>query len=350
MKRGVQLFCVLALAVVMTACAGNRPAPVEYKLPPQPWPSDAPPVPEVEDPQPEPEVTPTPDLPTPKAPLIDNPREILVKRGETLFDIAEEYRVPVRAIIEINQLTPPYDVKTGQRLLLPQPLVYEVVRGDTLYGIARRFNIDALGSLNSLKRPYKIYVGQKLALPSVARDNGPGPQASGQQPDGLRLSTPSPAPEVKTAKPATKPDTTEDSTPTKSLPKTLTVVPGKGLFQYPVQGKLISSFGPKGPGQRNDGINIAAPAGTPVKAAAGGTVAYAGSEIASFGNLVLIRHKGEWVTAYAHLSKYVVKEGQTVKQGQTVGYVGQSGNVNSPQLHFETRHNARPVDPAPLLP
>jgi murein DD-endopeptidase MepM/ murein hydrolase activator NlpD len=120
---------------------------------------------------------------------------------------------------------------------------------------------------------------------------------------------------------------------------------GSGKFLWPVNGKIVSPFGPKDGGSHNDGINIAAPLGTPVRAADGGVVVYAGNELRGFGNLLLIRHADGWVSAYAHCDALLVKRGDQVKRGQVIGRVGQSGNVSAPQLHFELRKGAEAVDP-----
>ncbi len=334
----------IVLMAGLAACASRPPAPIDYRGP----------VPSVSAPSvPKPIEVPTvagPAKPKPKPrPVVENPREVTVAAGQTLFDVAEAYRVPVRSIIEINGLQPPFDVKTGQKLILPPPLTYKVVKGDTLMGISRRFNIDAnsLGVLNGLARPFTVQAGQIVALPALARDAGPNAEASGPGPSSL--TTPTRVVEAPAPKPA--PVSTPAPSPVAGKPAVVAAVPtGKARFIWPVKGRVISTFGPKGPGQRNDGINIIAAEGDPVRAAGEGTVAYAGSELASFGNLVLVRHTGAWVTAYAHLSKMLVKEGQKVKAGQVIGHVGKTGNVAEPQLHFETRLNARPVDPTPQLP
>jgi murein DD-endopeptidase MepM/ murein hydrolase activator NlpD len=131
---------------------------------------------------------------------------------------------------------------------------------------------------------------------------------------------------------------------------------GRGRFVWPLQGDTISDFGPKGTGQRNDGVNIRAAAGSPVRAAAAGEVVYAGNQVPGFGNLVLVKHADGWVTAYAHLSSTEVKMRQQVAQGAVLGAVGQTGGVTEPQLHFEVRYaptpkdKARPVDPGLVLP
>ena len=120
-------------------------------------------------------------------------------------------------------------------------------------------------------------------------------------------------------------------------------------FRWPVRGRLIAGFGSKPDGTQNDGINLAVPEGTPIKAADDGVVAYAGNELKGYGNLVLISHANGFVSAYAHASELMVKRGDTVKRGQVIAHAGQTGNVTSPQLHFEIRKGSTPVDPAQYL-
>lgn len=144
------------------------------------------------------------------------------------------------------------------------------------------------------------------------------------------------------AEPAPEPKTTA------SLPKQEEAAVSssdKADFRWPARGRVISGYSKGG----NEGINIAVPEGTPVKAAEGGTVAYAGSELKGYGNLVLIRHPNGYVSAYAHNGELKVKRGDSVKRGQVVANSGQSGNVSSPQLHFELRKGSTPVDPTPYL-
>lgn len=120
-------------------------------------------------------------------------------------------------------------------------------------------------------------------------------------------------------------------------------------FMSPVSGRIIAPFGSAGGGERNDGINIAATSGTPFRAAAGGTVTYAGNELKGYGNLILIQHADGYVTAYAHANSIGVERGQHVGRGDVIGTVGQTGNVDTPQLHFEIRLNMKPIDPKPML-
>ncbi|SEQ03871.1 Peptidase family M23 [Faunimonas pinastri] len=120
-------------------------------------------------------------------------------------------------------------------------------------------------------------------------------------------------------------------------------------FRWPVRGRVIASFGKSDNGEKNDGINLAVPEGTPVKAAEDGTVIYAGSELKSYGNLVLVRHANGWVSAYANNKTLKVKRGDQVHRGEVVALSGMSGGVTTPQVHFELRKGATPVDPLPHL-
>jgi murein DD-endopeptidase MepM/ murein hydrolase activator NlpD len=140
--------------------------------------------------------------------------------------------------------------------------------------------------------------------------------------------------------------TNETPAPTTASAKAADATPS---FRWPVKGRIIAGFGPKPNGQQNDGINLAVPEGTPVKAAEDGVVAYAGNELKGYGNLVLIRHPNGYVTAYAHAKELLVKRGDTIKRGQVIAHSGQSGNVDAPQLHFEVRKGPAPLDPMPML-
>jgi len=120
-------------------------------------------------------------------------------------------------------------------------------------------------------------------------------------------------------------------------------------FAWPVNGRVISDFGTTANGGKNDGINIAAPLGAPIKASASGIVTYAGDELKDYGNLVLIKHTGGYTTAYAHADRLLVSRGENVSRGQVIGYAGQTGDVSTPQLHFEIRAAATPVNPRSYL-
>jgi murein DD-endopeptidase MepM/ murein hydrolase activator NlpD len=155
--------------------------------------------------------------------------------------------------------------------------------------------------------------------------------ATAEAPRSARVASPAAPPAQETAIKATEP------------------ADGAAGFRWPVRGRVIAGFGPKANGLQNDGINVAVPEGTPVKAAEDGVVAYAGNELKGYGNLVLVRHSNGFVTAYAHASELLVKRGDSVKRGQVIAKSGQSGSVTAPQLHFEIRKGATPVDPSQYL-
>lgn len=308
-------------------------------------------------------------------PAREIPREVTVQPGETLNDIGERLRTPVQAIADMNGLKPPYHVTPGTKLLIPPPLFYDVQPGDTFAGVGRRFSIDprSIANLNDLDFDSGLRAGEKLALPSLAHDFGPNAEASGPAPVGVRFGvTASPlAPPAHRAK---RPSRTaadaaaavaaaaasrETEPPAGAASSTAAadiLAAGKGRFEWPVHGEVLSRFGPKGAGLRNDGVNIAAAEGSPVHAAAAGEVVYAGSSVPGFGNLVLVRHPGGWVTAYGHLAKIQVKMMTPVTRDTVIGLVGRTGNVDAPQLHFEIRYAAsatekpKPVDPSQFLP
>lgn len=121
-------------------------------------------------------------------------------------------------------------------------------------------------------------------------------------------------------------------------------------FIWPADGRVISSFGPKSNGLVNDGINIEAAEGKPIWAAASGEVVYAGNGLKDYGNLMIVRHEGGWMTAYGHASDMLVRKGMKVSQGDLLGYVGKTGDVQTAQLHFGIRNGKSPVNPETLLP
>ena len=265
-----------------------------------------------------------------------------VKNGDTVYSISERYRVDMPAIISVNSLAAPFLLDVGQRLQLPPPNKYQVRRGDTLYGISRLFAVTQteIARQNNLRSPYTLRTGQILNLPSGAE----------KQPQRVVVASNSSAPGVAAA-PVTPVTPVSVS---KAAPKQETYIPAKlpsspGKFMTPVSGKLVSSYGPKKDGLHNDGINIAAPRGTPVKTAADGQVVYAGNALKGYGNLILVKHGGGYLTAYGHLGKIMVKKGAMLKKGQTLGTVGTSGQVSSPQLHFEIRKGTTALNPKPYI-
>ncbi|MEJ0024570.1 MAG: M23 family metallopeptidase [Rhizomicrobium sp.] len=159
-----------------------------------------------------------------------------------------------------------------------------------------------------------------------------------------------PVPRAKPTTPAWYSSTTPPpAQPAPVQPASYTPTFGALAFSWPLNGPVVADYGTSVSGQRNDGINIAAPFGTPIHAAAAGQISYAGNELRGYGNLVLIKHDDGYVTAYAHAERIVVNRGDYVQKGQIIGYAGQTGDVTSPQLHFEIRKGVAPVNPHTLL-
>ncbi len=162
------------------------------------------------------------------------------------------------------------------------------------------------------------------------------------------------SPPVPTPRPAYRPATAPRSAPVYEYRDEPRARPAdnhpavNAVFAWPVSGQVISGFGTARNGERNDGINIAARSGTAIRAAASGTVSYA-DNLNGYGNLLLIKHSNGYVTAYAHAEKLLVGRGDFVSKGQVIGYAGQTGDVTSPQLHFEIRNGTTPVDPQRYL-
>jgi murein DD-endopeptidase MepM/ murein hydrolase activator NlpD len=304
---------------------------------------------------------------------------ITVAPGETLDMISRQHGVPVSAIMQANNITSPAMVHPGDHLVIPRrapsaaayvppatriattapgmPVgaprtalapttgMHVVAPGETLHSIARLYgkSVMVLAKANNIPPDTMVKVGEHIIIPDVQPGAAVAPraQASVAPPAGPSLAI------------AESPHSARVATPEAPAPETTikTAEPAGGLpsFRWPVRGRVIASFGPTPNGLQNDGINLAVPEGTPVKAAEDGVVAYAGNELKGYGNLVLVRHSNGFVTAYAHASDILVKRGETVKRGQVIAHSGQTGNVTSPQLHFEIRKGSTPVDPSQYL-
>ncbi len=286
------------------------------------------------------------------------------------------------------------------------PTLVAVLPGDTVRAIARRNDVDwqELAAANGLAAPYTIRAGQQLMLPlrlpppvpvgaAIAQAADPATAPVTTLADGERSVVAEPLPPPGPAAPAAAP-----ASPAAPLAETLPLPPelpgafvlpasiggvpippawpgdapaaetdlraiaeappppgaqrwtrGSGRFAWPVRGQVVSTFGRKGGGLVNDGVNIAAPLGTPIRAAHAGTVVYVGNEVRGFGNLILVRDSSGVVTAYAHADAVAVRQGQSVREGQVIGRVGRTGAVSAPQLHFQVRRDGRPVDPMRYL-
>ena len=291
-------------------------------------------------------------------PSMPEGQDVKVEAGDTVYALSRRYGIAVRDIIQANNLVPPYHLLIGQTVRLPAQRTHVVRGGESIYGISRLYGITTseLVRTNGLNQPYQLFVGQRLVLPA-----GDGSVPAPTPP--TTPTTPSVAPEETTVvveAPPPEPPPAPFTVAGVPLPQPKPVAPAVtagpvnvaeipartgGKFSWPVTGPVLSSFGPKDNGLHNDGINISAPAGTPVFAAEDGVVAYVGDELDGYGNLVLLRHGDGWVTAYAHNADVRVARGQRVIRGQVIASVGTTGGVGGPQTHFEIRKGSEAVDP-----
>ncbi len=264
--------------------------------------------------------------PAPQMPACSGPHCHVVQPGETIWSIARAHGLTGTQLAEANNLTGG-TLKPGQTIVIPagkdqsRPAIASAERDKQYRGAAP--------------------AGQDLRAPA----SGPARLAenggkSGPAPVPVPLQ---PAPEVKTAELTPLMEASCEAALANPQPRM------GSTFRKPVDGKTIAQFGPQKDGTVNEGITISVPKGTPVKAAENGVVAYVGDELPGFGNLILIRHADEYVTAYAHADTVLVKKCDVVKRGQTVATAGTTGDASQPQLHFELRKNSKPVDPAPFL-
>jgi murein DD-endopeptidase MepM/ murein hydrolase activator NlpD len=313
----------------------------------------------------------------------DGGTPVTVGQGDTIDSIARRYGVPASAIIQTNNITAPAAIHPGQQLVIPRyiqgsaapastarpasplhkptaapamsqvgnPGVHVVAAGETLSKISRLYGkpVGDIAKANNMQVTTPLKIGDRLVIPGVRASAGKSNATTGK-----------PAPVIAQAKPATpgEPEATPsasvftpvaDASGSKDAAKSAEAAGSLPKFRWPANGRVIAGHGPTANGQQNDGINIALPENTPVKAAEDGVVAYAGSELKGYGNLLLVRHPNGYVTAYAHNKELLVKRGDQVKRGQVIARSGQTGNVNSPQLHFEIRKGATPLDPIKFL-
>lgn len=337
-----------------------------------------------------------PDIKRPSDPVAADRGEgkvVTVAPGDTLYSLAIRHGVTVDMIVRANGLSSRY-VKPGQDLLIPRagPAAYgqaqngsvksqlavcagdhchAVKPGETIATIAKTYGVTGQRILeaNNLPDARALRAGQTIVIPNGTQapqqaiasngadyraepmqSNKPSNLASAlpsekgvkpgtlQEPAQLKLPSPIKQPEAQPSKEAAC-----EAALANPLPRT-----GK-IFRKPVEGMTIAQFGPQRDGTINEGVTISVPKGTPIKAAENGVVAYVGDELPGFGNLILIRHADEYVTAYANADEILVKKCDVVKRGQVVAKAGATGDASQPQLHFEIRKNQKPVDPSPLL-
>lgn len=318
------------------------------------------------------------------APIGPNGTTIIVGTSDTLDGLSKRYNVSQAAILQANGYRGPRALSPGQSLIIPRqgtvavPAVaaaparpaaggstHYVNRGDTLMSISRKNNVPVaeIARANGLSPTAQLKLGSKITVPA-ARTVAAAPVAPASAPAPLgspstiaaapvapvttapaRVAAVEPQQKARLASATSTPEEAAPEAPTKAAEATGALP----TFRWPVRGRVATGYGAKTNGKSNDGINIAVPEGTPVKAAEDGVVAYAGNELKGYGNLVLVRHSNGYVTAYAHASELMVKRGETIKRGQVIMKSGQSGEVGSPQLHFEIRKGSSPVDPLQFL-
>ncbi|WP_443024706.1 peptidoglycan DD-metalloendopeptidase family protein [Sphingomonas sp. MA1305] len=288
---------------------------------------------------------------TPDAKVVADQR-YTVAPGDSLRRIAERTGAGAAAIARANGLVPPFPVRSGEQLVIPGGRYHLVRQGETGIAIARAYGVEwsRIVAANALQEPYILAAGQRILIPG---DPGRAPSTAERAAafkldidDILTGGEPAPAPRQAAAKPV--------ATPRRVLPPSAVVAApaqlARGGFLWPVDGAVVTRFGPGRSGERNDGIKIAVPIGTPVRAAADGVVAYAGDGIAALGGLIIVKHGDGWTSVYGHASKLLVQRGQSVKRGQTIALSGDTGYAERPELHFELRKGRTPVDPQSQLP
>jgi murein DD-endopeptidase MepM/ murein hydrolase activator NlpD len=289
-----------------------------------------------------------------------------VESGDTLFGIARRYGVSHTDIARANRVDADHKVVVGEKLTIPgaKPRTAEVPAVQPAPATQRTAALSTPAPVAAAPaaRPAAPVVAARPAAPASAPAPTPAPVAA--RPATTAPAAAAPArtaekPAEKAPEKAAAPIKVASAEPVAQArlatpasdpaPGDAEAGSASGNLRWPVRGRIISAFGDKASGQSNDGIKIAAPEGTPFKAAEDGVVAYAGNELKGYGNLVLIKHSNGVVTAYAHAAELNVKRGETVRRGQVIGKTGQTGSVNAPQLHFEVRNGAKPVDPMGFL-
>ena len=251
-----------------------------------------------------------------------------VKPGDSLYAVAKAHKVTLADLQRVNGISDPTKVRPGVTLKVPGakgPAAGDAPVAAAVPRVVTAAAVPALSGNGSIGSP-KIINATPVAAPVTA-----APIAAPVEAVSPPIAVAPAAPVVTTAAPSA----------------TTAAAPGK--FRWPVKGPVLASFGKRPDGSQNDGVDLSVPVGTDVHAAAAGTIAYAGSELKGYGNLILVRHDNGWVSAYAHASEILVKRGDAVTRGQVIAKSGQSGTVGQPQLHFELRQGSKPVDPTPHL-
>lgn len=275
----------------------------------------------------------------------------VVAPGDTLNRIAERTGAGTDAIAQANALDPPFAVRSGQRLRIPGGRYHIVRAGQTGIAIARAYGIEwsRIVTANVLAEPYTLRVGQRLAIPGPATGSSRAAERAAaftlDVDDILTGAQPAQVASAAAARPA--------PTARRVLPATTPIVtPARlaGGFAWPVDGRVVKRFGAGASGERSDGIKIAVPLQTPIRATADGVVVYVGDRVPALGGLVMVKHGDGWTSVYGHAARLLVRRGQSVRRGETIGLSGETGFADRPELHFELRRGRAPVDPLRELP
>ena len=290
-----RLLCLLGI-LLLAACGGNKPfVPITEESTPQRYPES---------------------------------EYRAVAAGDTLYSIAWEAGRDYRDLAKWNSISPPYIVRPGQRIRLYPPSYRKksvgsgyrlVVAGDTLYSIAADVGVHyrQLAQWNNIRHPYVIRPGQRLRVTRYGK-----------------LAT------------ATQQRSTKSPSRPKTLSEALPKAAATGSWVWPTDGPILARFTPNG---ANKGLDIGGKRGQTVRAAAAGRVVYQGSGLRGYGQLIIVKHNGEFLSAYAHCDRIYAKEGDVIKVGQRIAAMGASG-ANRVKLHFEIRYRGSPVDPLKYLP
>ena len=296
-----------------------------------------------------------------------------VQRGDTYSDIANRFDVSLSDLTQLNKTTSSRGLRPGQKIKLPAEVQLRLVKkAQAAERAAQQAAADRAEAARfeaeqeTIRREAARLANERAIAAKRAADEAAAAQPLNQS---MTASTPTVLPPKPVVNGILPPPVRPEPRPVTLPPAPMVsndagapsseaeiIASGRGRFLWPVRGDVISGFGIKPGGQRNDGINLSGKDGDPVRAAAGGEVVYSGNLVPGFGNLVLIKHEGGWVTAYAHMASTAVKIKDRIAQGQTIGTVGRTGGVEVPQLHFELRYapspreKARPIDPALVMP
>ena len=319
----------------------------------------------------------------------DGGTAVTVAQGDTVDTVSRRYGVPPTALMHANNITAQAQLYPGQQLVIPRYVaapaaaapapprvaavppasrpapvaaapvatavppaagqgVHVVAAGETLNKISRLYGkpVGEIAKANGIRPTQPLKIGERLVIPGVRASAIKS--KVGTEVASAKAAVPAATKDIEPAQSISLASATSE--PAKETSKATTEAAGAlPTFRWPANGRVIASFGTSPTGVQNDGINLALPEGTSVKSAEDGVVAYAGNELKGYGNLVLVRHPNGYVTAYAHAKEILVKRGDQVKRGQVIAKSGQTGNVNAPQLHFEIRKGASPLDPMRFL-